>query len=170
MNYSREELIQTDATMNQMRNAVYELARFMKKNGLTNLKEKLRKMGNNISRTFIRYWKPIDIVNLSNLKDVLTTIYQKILNSSVSIEIVEVENLVKVRDYKCALCKYQYDDVEIAGCEIILGMVSEIIKLINGDVEDLSSVLIEPLKVAESRSYGDKVCTQVYKYKSSERG
>lgn len=170
MNYSREELIQTDATMNQMRNAVYELARFMEKNGLTNLKEKLRKMGNNISRTFIRYWKPTDTVNLSNLKDVLTTIYQKILNSSVSIEIVEVENLVKVRDYKCALCKYQYDDVEIAGCEIILGMVSEIIKLINGDAEDLSSVLIEPLEVAESRAYGDKVCTQVYNYKTSERG
>ena len=163
MNYSRADLTQTDATMNQMRNAVYELARFMEKNGMADLKVKLRKMGENIARTYIRYWKPTDQVKNSNLKDVITTIYQKILNSSVSIEIVDAEKLVKVQDYKCALCKYQYDDVEIAGCEIILGMVSEIINLINKEFKDVSSVFIEPFEVAESRAYGNKVCIQVYK-------
>ena len=170
MNYSRADLTQTDATMNQMRNAVYELARFMGKNGIADLKVKLRKMGKNIARTYIRYWKPIDQVNYSNLKDVITTIYQKILNSSVSIEIVDVEKLIKVQDYKCALCKYQYDDVEIAGCEIILGMVPEIINLINKEVKDASSVFIEPFEVAESRTYGNKACIQVYKYKIGGRG
>ena len=168
MNYSRADLTQTDATMNQMRNAVYELARFMKKNGMADLKVKLRKMGKNIARTYIRYWKPTDQVKDSNLKDVITTIYQKILKSSVSIETIEVGNLIKVQDYKCALCKYQYDDIEIAGCEIILGMVSEIINLINGEVKDNSSVFIEPFEVAESRAYGNKVCIQVYKYKIGE--
>jgi hypothetical protein len=170
MNYSRAELTQTDATMNQLRNAVYELARLMKKNGVAELKGNLRKMGKNIARTYIRYWKPTDLVNISNLKDVITTIYQKILNSSVSIEMVDVEKLVKVQDYKCALCKYQYNDVKIAGCEIILGMVSEIINLINEEVKDISSVFIEPFEVAESRSYGNKVCVQIYKYKIGERG
>lgn len=169
MNYSRADLTQTDATMNQMRNAVYELARFMGKNGMTDLKDKLRKMGKNIAKTYIRYWKPTDQVTISNLKDVITTIYQKILISSVSIEIVDVEKLIKVQDYKCALCKYQYDDVEIAGCEIILGMVSEIINLINREVKDISSVFIEPFEIAESRAYGNKVCAQVYKYKIGER-
>ena len=170
MNYSRADLTQTDATMNQMRNAVYELARFMEKNGMADLKVKLRKMGENIARTYIRYWKPTDQVKDSNLKDVITTIYQKILNSSVSINIVEAEKLVKVQDHKCALCKYQYDDVEIAGCEIILGMVSEIINLINKEVKDVSSVFIEPFEVAESRAYGNKLCIQVYKYKIGGRG
>ncbi len=168
MNYTRADLTQTDATMNQMRNAVYELARFMEKNGIADLKNKLRKMGRNIARTYVRYWKPTNQVIDSNLKDVITTIYQKILNSSVSIEVVDNENLVKVQDYKCALCKYQYDDIEIAGCEIILGMVSEIINLINGEVKNTSSVFIEPLEVAESRAYGNKVCIQVYKYKIGE--
>jgi len=170
MNYSRADLTQTDATMNQMRNTVYELARFMGKNGIADLKDKLRKMGKNIAKTYIRYWKPTDEVNISNLKDVITTIYQKILNSSVSIELFNVEKLIKVQDYKCALCKYQYDDVEIAGCEIILGMISEIINLINKDVKNESSVFIEPFEVAESRAFGNKVCIQVYQYKIGGRG
>jgi hypothetical protein len=170
MNYSRADLTQTDATMNQMRNAVYELARFMERNGMADLNIKLRKMGSNIARTYIRYWKPTDQVNFSNLKDVITTIYQKILNSSVSIEVVDTENLVKVKDYKCALCKYQYDDIEIAGCEIIIGMVSEFINLIKEETKDNSSVFIEPVEVLESRAYGNKVCTQVYKYKIGEGG
>jgi preprotein translocase subunit SecA len=169
MNYSREELTQTDATMNQMRNAVYELARFMEKNGLTDLKGTLRKMGKDIARTYIRYWKPTDLVNLSNIKDVITTIYQKILNSSVSIEINDIEKLVRVQDSKCALCKYQYDDVEIAGCEIILGMVSEMIYLISEGVNDASSVYLEPFEVPESRAYGNKKCIQIYKYRTGER-
>ncbi|MFX0044119.1 MAG: hypothetical protein ACFE8L_14485, partial [Candidatus Hodarchaeota archaeon] len=97
MNFSRKELFQSDATMNQMRNAIYELARIMERNGVTDLNNKLRRMGRDIGKTFIKYWKVTDVVNLSNLKDVLTTIYQKILNSSISIEIDENNNLIKVR-------------------------------------------------------------------------
>jgi len=170
MNYSRKELIQTDATMNQMRNAIYGLARFMEKNGVTNLKNKLRKMGQNIARTYIQYWSPTNLINTSNLKDVITTIYQKILNSSVSIEINQVESSIKIQDYKCALCKYHYDDMEIAGCEIILGMVSEIISLISQESHDPSSIFLEPYDVTESRAYGNKTCIQLYKYKIGEKG
>ncbi len=169
MNYSRKDLTQTDATMNQMRNAVYELARFMEKNGITDVKVKLREMGRNIAKTYIRYWKPTDQVNNTNLKDVITTIYQKVLVSSVSIEINQEEKTIRVRDYKCALCKYHYDDLEVAGCEIILGMVSEIINLINRENTAFSSVFLEPLKVEQSQAYGNKVCIQLYKYKIGER-
>ncbi|MHA1471919.1 MAG: hypothetical protein ACTSQW_02340, partial [Promethearchaeota archaeon] len=63
MNLTREELIQSDATMNQMRNMVYHLERFMKINGVSETREKLRRMGRNIARTYIKYWKPIDNVN-----------------------------------------------------------------------------------------------------------
>jgi hypothetical protein len=156
--------------MNQMRNAVYELARFMHKNGISDLKDKLRKMGRNIGKTYVRSWIPTDQINISNLKDVITTIYQKILNSSTSIEIDEIGNTIKVQDYRCALCKYQYDDIEIAGCEIILGMVSEIVNLINEKSPDTTSTLLEPFEVVESRAYGNKVCIQLYKYKTKERG
>lgn len=170
MNYSREELILSDATMNQMRNAVYELARFMHKNGISDLKDKLRMMGQNIAKTYVRYWTPTDLININNLKNVITTIYQKILNSSTSIEIDEIEKIIKVQDFRCALCKYQYDDIEIAGCEIILGMISEIINLISEKSSNPTSTFLEPIEVAESRSYGNKVCIQVYKYKTKKGG
>jgi ribosomal protein L25 (general stress protein Ctc) len=79
----------------------------MEKNGVSNVKERLRIMGQNIARTYVRYWKPTETILLSNLKDVITTIYQKILNSAVTIEIDKTEQLIKVQDSKCAPCKYQ---------------------------------------------------------------
>lgn len=169
MNFSRKELIESDATMNQMRNAIYELARIMERNGVSDLINRLRGMGKEMGKTFNNYWKPTENVNLSNIKDVLTTIYQKILNSSISIEIDESKNLIKVRDQNCALCKYQYDDIEIAGCEIIIGMVSEIISHISKESDDISAISFEPFEILESRAFGNKTCIQVYKYKIKTR-
>jgi len=170
MNFSRKELIETEATMNQVRNAVFHLARLMEKNGIGNSKERFRKMGQNIAKTYINYWKPTDVITLSNLKDVITTIYQKVLNSAVSIEINENEKLVKVRDYNCALCKYHYEDVEIAGCEILLGLVSELITLISKDSYNNTPLLLTPYEVIESRAYGNKSCIQLFKYKFGKGG
>ncbi|MFX0024044.1 MAG: hypothetical protein ACFE9S_17080 [Candidatus Hermodarchaeota archaeon] len=170
MKFSRKELIETEATMNQMRNAVYHLARLMEKNGIKKSKEKFRRMGQNIAKTYYNYWKPTSVVTLSNLKDVITTIYQKVLNSAISIEINENERIVKVRDYNCALCKYHYEDVEIAGCEILLGLVSELINLISTETNNNIHLLLIPYEVIESRAYGNKSCIQLFKYKLEKGG
>ncbi len=170
MNYSRKELIETEATMNQVRNAVFHLARLMEKNGIENSKERLRKMGQNIAKTYINYWKPTEAISLSNLKDAITTIYQKVLNSAVSIEINDNERLIKVRDYNCALCKYHYEDIKIAGCEILLGLVSEMITLINKETSNNAQLLLNPYEVSESRAYGNKSCIQLFEYKIEKRG
>lgn len=170
MNYSRKELIETEATMNQVRNAVFHLARLMEKNGIENSKERLRKMGQNIAKTYINYWKPTEAISLSNLKDAITTIYQKVLNSAVSIEINDNERLIKVRDYNCALCKYHYEDIKIAGCEILLGLVSEMITLINKETSNNAQLLLNPYEVSESRAYGNKSCIQLFKYKFGKGG
>jgi hypothetical protein len=164
MNFTRKELIQTEATMNQMRNAIYHLARLMEKNGIRDSKERLRRIGQNIAKTYIQYWKPTEFIIMSNLKDVITTIYQKLLISSVSIEINEIDKEIKVKDYRCALCKYHYEDLEIAGCEIILGLVSEFINLISTDSHDPSSIFLVPYEVMESRALGNKFCIQTFKY------
>ncbi|MFX1306503.1 MAG: hypothetical protein ACFE91_06215 [Promethearchaeota archaeon] len=170
MKFTRKELIATDATMNQMRNAVYILVRLMEKNGIKDPKEQLRKMGRNIARTYINYWKPSEVITLKNLKDVITTIYQKVLNSTISIEINELEKEIIVQDFKCALCKYHYDDLEIAGCEILLGMISEFISLINQKSYTSSSIFLEPYMINESRTYGDKSCIQIFRYKVGKEG
>jgi hypothetical protein len=163
MNYTKADVLQAEATMNQMRNAIYHLARFMEKNGKKDIVERLRGMGQNIARTLFNYWKPINIVTLSNVKDVVSTIYQKILISSVSIEIKD--DLLSVKDTNCALCKYHYEDLNVAGCEIILGFVSEFISLISKKSKELTSIYLEPHKVEMSKSYGHPSCIQVYNIK-----
>ncbi|TXT65887.1 MAG: hypothetical protein BAJALOKI3v1_60026 [Promethearchaeota archaeon] len=165
MNYTRNDLLLADATMNQLRNAIYHLARFMNKNGVDNLKERLREMGKNISKTYLKYWSPTETVNLDNVREVIATIYNKILQSSVSVELNEAENLVVVHDSSCPLCKYQYDDIHIAGCEIILGMISEYINLINGNSRDKTILITEPVRVQESRALGNNSCVQIFKYR-----
>lgn len=164
MNYSRHDLIQTEATMNQMRNAIYHLARFMKKNGVKNIEERLRRMGANMGRTIYKYWKPIDIVDTSNVKDVIATIYQKILNSSVTTEVNEDNKIITIKDYKCALCKYQYEDVNISGCELSIALIAEYINLISKSSQSPNALYVKPLSVIESKSYGDNLCTIQLKY------
>ena len=162
MNLTREDLIQSDATMNQMRNMVYHLERFMKINGVSKTRENLRRMGRNIARTYIKYWKPVDNVNKANLNDVITTLYKKILNSSVSVELDETNKIFMVKDNDCSLCKYHFSDIDVAGCEIIAAMISEIILCIN---KEKSSLILEPLDILESRTFGHKSCIQSFKYK-----
>ena len=170
MNFSRKELIKADATMNQMRNAVYILIRLMEKNDISDSKDNLRRMGQNIAKTYINYWKPTNIVTINNVKDVISTIYQKVLNSVVSLEINEFEREIRVQDYKCALCKYHYSDIEIAGCEILLGFISEFISLINRESYEHSIITLKPYKVYESKAYGNKSCIQIFKYKIRSEG
>lgn len=167
MEINRSHLFHADSTMNQLRNAVFYLARLMEKEGnnTKTINERLRNMGRNIAKTFINYWKPIEIVNTSNLRDVLKTIYRTILSSSISIDVDSTKKLIIVRDYKCPLCRYPYDDIAIAGCEIVLGMVPEFISLINTESTDTSVVFLEPIEVNESRSLGHDICIQIFKYK-----
>lgn len=164
MNYTKGEVFQAEATMNQMRNAIYHLARFMEKNGKKDQIKRLRRMGRNIARTIFNYWKPIYMVTVVNVKDVISTIYKKILMSNVVIEIKD--DLISVKESNCALCKYQYEDVNIAGCEITLGLVSEFISLISKKSKDMSSIYLEPYEVEQSKALGHTSCIQVYKIKS----
>ena len=165
MEINRSHLFHADSTMNQLRNAIFYLARMMEKEGKTNINERLKNMGRNIAKTFINYWKPIEIVNTSNLRDVLKTVYRTILSSSISIDVDSAKKIIIVKDYKCPLCRYPYEDIAIAGCEVVLGMICEFISLINKESTDSSVVFLEPLEVKESRSLGHEICIQLFKYK-----
>jgi hypothetical protein len=165
MNYKREALVQSEATMNQLRNAVYILERFMKLNEITDIKKRLRRMGKKIAQTYSNYWKPIDFVDVTNIKDVLATLYKSILNSGVSIELDNLENSIIVKDSDCALCKYHFEDINEAGCEIILAMMAEFVNLINNESKNTPKLSLQPHEIIESRSLGHKSCIHHYKYK-----
>ncbi|MBY9005426.1 MAG: hypothetical protein KGD63_01580 [Candidatus Lokiarchaeota archaeon] len=169
MNYSRNELLLADAAINQLRNAIYHLARFMVKNGKDDLKERLQRMGKNIARTYIKYWNPAERIDINNIKDVIITIYKKVLKSSVSVDLEDNDKLLLINDLDCALCKYKYDDIQIAGCEILLGFISEFINIINIDSKEKSFLMIEPVMIQESKAFGNKSCIQIFKYKIEVR-
>lgn len=164
MSNTRKDLVQSEATMNQMRNAIYHLQRFMKNNNISEIRQRFHRMGQNIAYTYIKNWKPIEVVDITNIKNLIATIYKSILNSSVSIEINDNEKLIIVKDNDCALCKYNFEDIQIAGCEIIAAMVAEFILLINKQNNIENSFSIHPIEIKESRTLGHKSCIHQFKY------
>jgi len=164
MNYTREELVLSEACLNQLRNAIYHLERFMQINKIEDIRNRLRRMGKNIAQTYIKYWKPINSVTLDNVKDVLATFYKNILNSGVTIELDDLAQNISVKDNNCALCKYHFEDINEAGCEIVLAMMAEFINIINSESKEPSKVILQPFEVSESRSLGHKSCVHYYKY------
>jgi preprotein translocase subunit SecA len=164
MNYTREDLLQSDATMNQMRNAIYQLQRLLKLNSITEIKEILRRMGRNIAHTYFQYWKPIEYVDTSNVKDVIATLYRNILNSSVSIETDEISKKIQIKDTDCPLCKYHFENIEVAGCEVIVAMIAEFILLINKKLGEKTPFIIKSLVVEESKALGHNFCIHNYEY------
>lgn len=163
MQISRKDLLSAEATMNQMRNAVAHLARFMINNYVDDVIERLQRMGRNIARTYVNYWKPTDSVDLNNLKDVIATIYKNIVNSNVQVEITSDKQVI-ITDRKCSLCKYKYEDLDLAGCDILLGLVPELINQINAQSKNDSKLRLTPIKVSESKGYGHDRCVQLLKY------
>jgi hypothetical protein len=161
MNYSRADLVQTNATMNQLRNAIYHLQRFMKRNDITEVRSRLRRMGKNIAHTYLNTWRPIEKVTLTNIKDVLATIYKNVLDSTVSIELDEVNKKITVQDNDCALCKYQFTDINVAGCEIIGSMITEFINVINSNQDGFK---IEIQDIDQSKIFGHNSCIHIYNF------
>ena len=161
MNYSRADLVQTNATMNQLRNAIYHLQRFMKRNGVTEVRRRLRRMGKNIAHTYLNSWRPIEKVDLANVKDVLATIYKNVLDSSVSIELDSMNKKITIQDNDCALCNYHFSDINVAGCEIIGSMVAEFVKIINSNDNGFQ---LEIEEIKESKVMGYSSCIQTYTY------
>ncbi len=165
MNYTRNDLLNADSTMNQLRNSIYHLARLMAKNKVSDIKGRLRRMGKNIAATYVNYWKPVNLVNRANIEETIAEIYKEILKSSVSIEVNKADNLIIVKDSSCALCKYHYNNIKIAGCEILLGLISEYINIINKESIQKSYLTLEPIRVQESKALGNAKCVQVFNYK-----
>ena len=83
---------------------------------------------------------------------------------SSKIEINDDERLIYVKDNGCALCKYHFEDIQVAGCEIIASMVAELVSLINKQANSNSSFSLHPIEIKESRTFGNKSCIQLFKY------
>jgi hypothetical protein len=147
---TRAHLAIMKSGFNQIRNSIYYLQRFMKQHNLTtnDIEDHLFRMGTNIGKTISRELSP----KSGDISEILINLYQFILYSRVSV--IKTGSIVKVEDHDCALCKYRYSDIEVPGCNITLGMITELLHHYGFNVE---KQVIE-----KSRIWGDDVCVHTF--------
>lgn len=162
MNYTRSDLAQADAAMNQMRNAIYHLIRFMKKENVKDVNMRLQRIGKNIASTYSRYWLPKNALNRQNLDIVLKDIYSSIFKSKINLEVDYEKNILKIVDNKCCLCKYNYQDIDIPGCEVLQGFLPNFIDILNKKYPNEKIISIKRKEVSRSRAIGDSQCVQEF--------
>jgi len=135
---------------NQMRNSIYILQRYMSQNHLSDqeIQDRLTSMGKNIGATFATELN----ITPNDLSLLVRDLYNITVNSKVKVEITH--NSIIVRDNRCSLCKYQYDDISIPGCTIVTSMISEILIRLGFQITDQT--------IEQSKTYGDKLCEHRY--------
>ena len=151
-NYSRKELAKSNSAMNQLRNVIYHLIRFLQNEGKNNksIKKSLQRMGVNIAKTESKLFD----FDGDNPEDVIKQIYDLILGSKITISKNYNSTDYIVEDKKCCICKYHRKDITVAPCEIIHSMVSELLRINGYKVDDG--------KVEKSMALGDLSCLHTY--------
>jgi predicted hydrocarbon binding protein len=147
---TRNALVKQKMGFNQMRNAVFWLERFMKQQNLSNseIYDRLIKMGRNIGATFSTAYKPAS----NQAIDIIKELYATTVRSKVKVE--KNGHKFIVTDSKCPLCKYEYKDIDHAGCTIQIGTISEMLE--NCGYEVLKS------EILKSKTFGDNYCSHQF--------
>src|SRR4030042_4031128 len=150
---AREHLRENLAPFNQIRNALYQLIRFMQDKKVSG-PDDLHRMGRDIARTFSNYWLPPP----GDPTQVLREVYLDVTGSKVKVDLTGKN--VRVVDKKCRLCKVKYPDIDHAGCELIVAMIAEF--FVQARAKDATSINLKLVGVEESRARGNERCVHLY--------
>lgn len=121
-NYTRGELANKTATMNQMRNNLFHFLRYLISKGFNNpqIQQRLERMGRNIAKTVLEEKKFAG----DTVEEKFASIYLEMFGSK--IEITRNSDQFIIEDKKCSLCKYKRNILSVAPCEVIISFVAEI--------------------------------------------
>ena len=150
-NNTRASLVKKKMGFNQMRNTIYWLQRVMKQYNLSekDIEKRLLSMGRNIGATYSKEFIP----NSKNHSELIKELYKITLRSKVKIE--QDFEIFTVTDNKSALCKYQYKDIQTPGCNVVIGMINEIL--------ERNGVEIKEMEILNCKTHGDPYCKHSYK-------
>ena len=153
---TRASLVKKKMGFNQMRNTIYWLQRVMKQYNLSesDIEKRLLSMGRNIGSTFAREYVP----NSKDQSDLIKELYKITLKSKVKTE--QDFDFLTVTDNNSALCKYQYKDIPTPGCNVVIGMISEML--------ERNGVKVKEMEITACKSHGDPYCKHSYKLGRSE--
>ena len=148
---TRASLVMKKMGFNQMRNTIYWLQRVMKQYNLpeNHIEQRLLSMGRNIGASFSKEYIP----NSKNRSDMIKELYKITLKSKVKIE--EDLEIYTVTDNNSALCKYQYKDIQTPGCNVVIGLISEIL--------ERNGIEVKEMKIHNCKTHGDPYCKHSYK-------
>lgn len=150
---NEKSLIGGTVAINQFRNSIYELILALKTE--KNYKSEdiikiLKEMGRNIAIYYFKFWQN----NSKGLEDEIKEIYHTIFGKKVKITVDSNKILVTQKD--CPFCKYIREDVGIAGCNIIIGLIEQYSEDFN--IPNLVGSVIS------SKTFGDKKCIHQFDY------
>ncbi len=148
---TRASLVKKKMGFNQMRNTIYWLQRVMKQYNLpeNHVEQRLISMGRNIGASFSREYIP----NSTNQSDLIKELYKITVRSKVKIE--QDFEIFTITDNNSALCKYQYKDIQTPGCNVVIGMISEIL--------ERNGIKVKEMEILNCKSHGDSYCKHSYK-------
>ncbi|MHA1751082.1 MAG: hypothetical protein ACTSYZ_01810 [Candidatus Helarchaeota archaeon] len=162
----RNGLFIKKAKVNQIRNGLYGFISYFRNElgkSTEETKEILHEMGKNIAISFYNIWKPENTDPLKLMREIHRVVFKT------SAKVREKDNYIIVVNRSCPFCKYPRD-VDVAGCEIIIGFVSEFFNLMSSktyiDPETNEEKHVPHLagKVTTSRIFQEKpYCQNVYK-------
>ncbi|MHA1267283.1 MAG: hypothetical protein ACTSRS_18745 [Candidatus Helarchaeota archaeon] len=156
MSGNRSAVLNKKFKVNQIRNAIYAYIKVLNERNIpTNeIVEKLKIMGHQIAKTYIRYWKP----EFKDELDLMREIHRSVFKTAARVRTKDSE--IDVTSRSCPLCKYKREGIEVSGCNIIVGFIESMYELLSEETPELSKV---KGTVETSRIFGDKYCKYTFK-------
>jgi len=153
---TRASLVMKKMGFNQMRNTIYWLQRVMKQYNLpeSDIEKRLLSMGRNIGASFSKEYVP----KSKDQSDLIKELYKITLKSKVKTE--QDSDFLTITDNNSALCKYQYKDILTPGCNVVIGMISEML--------ERNGIKVKEMNIIACKSHGDSYCQHSYKLARSD--
>ena len=154
----RNDLFKKKAKVNQIRNGIYSFISYFRDDlnkSVDETRDILREMGKNSAKSFYNYWKPESDDTLKIMREIHRVVFKTSAN------VREKDEYIVVINRSCPFCKYPRD-VDLSGCEIIVGFIVEYFNLCSSTNTELNIPKLEG-KVTKSRIYEEKFCQNIYK-------
>jgi len=156
----RAALMNKKFKINQLRNAIYDYISYLKvdKNVITvEILSILKEWGHKIALTYANHWKPKDI---KDALDLMREIHRTVFKTAARVRQADSQILVISRS--CPLCRYPKENIDVAGCNIIVGFIETFF-----EIQAESNPQIPRLEgtVETSRTFGENYCKYSFQIK-----
>jgi len=158
---TRAALMKKNFKINQLRNAVYDYIKYLKvdKNVIAvDILNILKEMGHRIATTYANYWKP---TGMKDALDLMREIHRTVFKTAARVRL-EPDSQISVISRSCPLCRYPYENIEVAGCNLIVGFIETFF-----EVQSKADPNIPRLEgtVETSRTFGESYCKYTFEVK-----